>query len=164
MTITAINCLDYRSFDDLVGEAKRVAKEIRSITISDLILKPEECNGLYFVFREDGALAYIGKSEKRAFVERVAAHFDMRKRAYMNGILKGLVKVRKCGFDEAVHESLGYRIALIPVCNRSMIKSLENLLIRSCDPELNAHRKSDKGLSCNTIKSLVENNRLVCLR
>ena len=48
-------------------------------------------NGVY-VFKSDSDIIYVGNCTARNFVERIPAHFDLRKGGWFNSLLKAVIK------------------------------------------------------------------------
>jgi hypothetical protein len=122
-------------------------KHIKELTICDLILTPSgpiiTNNGVYIFFSPNAEVAYIGKAEKKSFVERIPSHFDPRgNQGWFNTILKKLIQNGNANsFDEALIQSLEYSVRLINFTKhdnlRSYCSKLERLLRKELSPRLN---------------------------
>lgn len=81
-------------------------KRLSKVTLADLALLPHSFGGVYLFYSKKACL-YIGKCSRRAFVDRIPAHFDLRESAWMNSFPKKLVKFRICpNLDDAVFYAL----------------------------------------------------------
>jgi hypothetical protein len=145
-------------FDSISKQSIAQVKELLKLTegikikdclISDLVFHEGEAiysgNGVY-VFKSDDIFIYVGCCVARNFVERIPAHFDLRKSGWFNSLLQNIIN--KKGW-ERTNDSLAeagkiamdsYSLILINfplgdhLQNISDIKALETLLRRVLNP------------------------------
>lgn len=69
--------------------------KVFSLTLRDFLFKEDEFvknpNGVY-VFTNNDKVLYVGKTSSRAFIERIAGHFDARSSAWFHSFLKSFLK------------------------------------------------------------------------
>jgi hypothetical protein len=129
-------------------EGKRISElKVRDLTFHNNkeIWRGE---GVY-LFRRNKDIVYVGKVSSMSFTERIGKHFDLRKEAWMNRLLK-LISEKELILNEETLENLksaslhafeNLNIVLINFKTRevSRINRLETLL-RACTKPLNGFK------------------------
>jgi hypothetical protein len=124
------------NFEDLLGHPLRDIKtvitnstklNISDLRVTDLIyvdsLPIITGNGIYMFFKRNDC-QYVGKSEKKSFVERIPAHFDIRDVAWFNTYLKKiLVHKFANSLQEAFSYSLNTDLLLINIKDRTNLRN-----------------------------------------
>ena len=108
-----------------------------------------------YVFKEENAIFYVGKSSGKSFVERIPAHFDLRHGAWFNTILQYVADYRTStdkkslsGIQAAGRYALDHlSVVLInfradDYWNTDRIQVLENLLRMTAKP-VNAKKSGE---------------------
>jgi len=100
-----------------------------------------------YLFREDKKVIYVGKCSSNSFTERIPKHFDIRKIAWMNSLLKLickkqlLVEINDENLKRASQDAFKkLNLILINFSDRRKINRIEKLL-RSCTDPLNKLKK-----------------------
>lgn len=131
------------SFADVSTELARIAKPFESVTMADLVApSPQESTGLYFL-RDEEKWAYVGKSESRAFIERIPSHLDVRPGSYFGTLLQKLGKHRGQDPVQCVKEALSLRLAVLVADVAGADLGAAELAFRHAfRPSLNAPKKA----------------------
>jgi hypothetical protein len=124
---------------------------IGDLKLTDLIYEKRSLNGVYIIYDMEDKPAYIGKAGSRAFLERIAAHLDLRINTPFNSFLRALARNDKnlvCRLSEINEEqikevyenALKHKIVLIELHDKDRTKRLESILCRELKPSLNSNK------------------------
>lgn len=155
----------HKTLTDLVDELDSCTKiVIREIKLIDLVFDQNSAVGIYLFFDDDTQIAYIGVSTSRQLLERIAGHFDLRVRAFMNHFLKALVikqtgKTKEEISDQDIANAFktthGYSIAFLAINDGTKAKKLERILQSVMQPYLNRTKKKKKYSAGSTLEHLL---------
>ncbi len=98
----------------LQKQNKKTIGDISIWELSTMIGKP---HGVYIFFDPsfETKILYVGKSTSRSFIDRLPAHFDPRKEAWMNTLPKKVQKCDNSTYNEALNKSLSFQILIIGI-------------------------------------------------
>lgn len=138
------DCQDV-TLQEVAARLGAAAKIFRTVTIEELVAPSADAStGLYF-FRDDaGRWMYVGKASRRAIIERVPAHVDIRPGAWFNTLMKKLgehaegKRVPSLVLNDALNLRLALLFADLPVD----LGGAENAFIRLLQPVLNTPRNA----------------------
>lgn len=100
---------------DVASRLRQSAKLFRSVTMADLVAPQASAStGLYF-FLAGERWEYVGRAARRALIERVPSHLDVRPEGWFGTLLTRLSERRPVPAvpSECVEEALGLRLALL---------------------------------------------------
>ena len=145
--------------DQLVDQLLKSKKlQLKDVKFSDILLNIESLVGVYIFFDSTNKPLYVGKTEGRSFLERLAAHFDLRRQGYMNHFLKALTEkprgknstITDTDIREAYHKLVNFNIVFISLHKPETIRALETALRQELQPIYNRY-KSKKNINPLTL-------------
>ena len=149
----AVSAIADRPLADLHAVlAAHVRKQAARVEIGELagVSHP---HGVYLFYQPGtDTLMYAGKSTSRSFIERVPAHFDSRKEAWMNYLPKHIMKRELCDYATALAKALALEVVLVGVDESLDGGQVEAVFRGYLKPVLNSTKRSFPGDM--TLKSL----------
>ncbi|MFB9079424.1 hypothetical protein ACFFLS_06020 [Flavobacterium procerum] len=121
---------------------------LKEMKIKDLVYhngKPIYTGNGVYIFKSPVRYYYVGNCVARNFVERIPAHFDIRKSGWFNSLLKAIIKDEKKVKIEITDlllesaasfafENLNLILINFNEYNRTEINNLENILGKTLKP------------------------------
>ena len=158
----------YQSIEDLkvfelAERLKNCQKlQLKEIKFSDILYNIESLVGVYIFYDENNNAMYVGKTEGRSFLERLAAHFDLRHQGYMNHLLKALTgkprgknsPIQNEDLIQAYHLLINFGICFISLYDKEKIRKVEIVLRQELKPVYNRYSSKQILDSNRTLKSL----------
>ncbi|MDD5339154.1 MAG: hypothetical protein PHG35_07095 [Dehalococcoidales bacterium] len=138
---------------------KQHKKTIGDISIRELSTMNGKPRGIY-IFSDPSDITnilYVGKSTSRSFIERIPAHFDPRKEAWMNALPKKVQKSDNSTYDEALFKSLNFQVLFIGIDDfyfpKGTANHVESILRSFLQPRYN--KKPDTYVGTERLENLV---------
>lgn len=155
------------SIDDLLG----IIKETKGLKLSSAILenfvfyddKPILTGNGVYIFKESEKSIYVGSCSARNFIERIPAHFDVRRKGWFNSMLKKEVMIenniirKEVTTDQIVDKARialkNYEVIMINFeeYDKDQILNLEDLLRIGLKPNNGFKRKIFKSTDMNVL-------------